>query len=58
MSNAFTNVNYTRVARVIVLLLVSLPVFAFAADIVRKSDIEQTKRYIQERQASANMNCS
>jgi len=33
-------------------------VFGHEADIVRKSDIEQTKRYIQERQTSANLNCS
>lgn len=33
-------------------------VFGHEADEVRKSDIEETNRYIQERQASANMNCS
>lgn len=33
-------------------------VFGHEADEVRKLDIERTKRYIQERQASANMNCS
>lgn len=33
-------------------------VFGHEADQVRKLDIERTKRYIQERQASANMNCS
>lgn len=33
-------------------------VFGHEADEVRKSDIEETNRYIQERQTSANMNCS
>ncbi|TVT73601.1 MAG: hypothetical protein FHK79_00540 [Pseudomonas sp.] len=33
-------------------------VFGHEADEVRKSDIEETNRYIQERQTSANLNCS
>ncbi|EIZ2938381.1 hypothetical protein MP293_003507 [Escherichia coli] len=33
-------------------------VFGHEAAEARKLDIERTKRYIQERQASANMNCS
>jgi hypothetical protein len=33
-------------------------VFGHEADIIRKADIESDNRYIQERQASANMNCS
>lgn len=33
-------------------------VFGNEADEVRKSDIEETNRYIQERQTSANLNCS
>lgn len=45
MSNAFTNANYTRVARVIVLLLVSLPIFAFAADIDREITASETLQY-------------
>lgn len=33
-------------------------VFGHEADIIRNAEIESDNRYIQERQASANMNCS
>ena len=33
-------------------------VFGHEADIIRNAEIERDNRYIQERQASANMNCS
>lgn len=33
-------------------------VFGHEADVIRKAEIESDNRYIQERQASANMNCS
>ncbi len=33
-------------------------VFGHEADVIRSAEIERDKRYIQERQASANINCS
>lgn len=33
-------------------------VFGHEADVIRNAEIESDNRYIQERQASANMNCS
>lgn len=33
-------------------------VFGHEADVIRNAEIERDKRYIQERQASANLNCS